>query len=52
MLDIDECKMGRNIVLIKARKAFKLMAEEKLNSISQTMADDQNEGLSAISYNP
>lgn len=43
--------MGRNIVLIRARKAFKLIAEEKLSRISQTMAGDQNEGLSAISYN-
>ena len=35
--------MGRNIVLIKARKAFKQLSEEALKKVSQEMVDGENE---------
>ena len=48
MLDIDEVKLGRNIVLIKARKAFKTEQEESLAKISASVTDLEGEELNPI----
>jgi uncharacterized protein YehS (DUF1456 family) len=48
VLDINECKLGRNIVLLKARKAFNLQKEETFKSMSQTMVEVENDDLEGI----
>lgn len=48
MLEIEDVKLGRQIVLIKARKAFKSDQEEQLQKMSASVADMEGEELNPI----
>jgi hypothetical protein len=48
VLEIEDVKLGRQIVLIKARKAFKSDQEEQLQKMSASVADMEGEELNPI----